>query len=150
VMYPCLAAKYSHVRVDVDGLACPLHRPMAYSHQTRGWDFMSDVALSRCAAAGGGVSPGDEKSPDWDIYWRVTVWVPVSLSFYMGQIVFTNVLLPCGEALVVCMHMSLIKFPYQTTMKHIPVLGYILSGARGHLQLCLILSGNERCRLPRT
>jgi hypothetical protein len=27
-----LVAKPSHVGVDVDGLACPLHRPMGYCH----------------------------------------------------------------------------------------------------------------------
>jgi hypothetical protein len=32
-----LAAKPSHVGgVDVDGLACPLHRPMAHNYQVRG------------------------------------------------------------------------------------------------------------------
>jgi hypothetical protein len=31
-----LAAKPSHAGVDVDGLACPLHRPVACSHQMRG------------------------------------------------------------------------------------------------------------------
>jgi hypothetical protein len=31
-----LAAKPSHMRVDVDELACPLHGPMAYNHQTMG------------------------------------------------------------------------------------------------------------------
>jgi hypothetical protein len=30
-----MAAKPSHVGVDVDGLACPLHRPTAYSRQMR-------------------------------------------------------------------------------------------------------------------
>jgi hypothetical protein len=31
-----LVAKPSHVGVNVDGLACPLHRLMAYSCQMRG------------------------------------------------------------------------------------------------------------------
>jgi hypothetical protein len=31
-----LGAKPSHVGVDVDGLACPLHCPMACSRQMRG------------------------------------------------------------------------------------------------------------------
>jgi hypothetical protein len=31
-----LAAKPSHVGVDVDGLACPMHRPTVYNFQTRG------------------------------------------------------------------------------------------------------------------
>jgi hypothetical protein len=31
-----LAAKPAHMRVDVDGLACPLHCPIKCSHQARG------------------------------------------------------------------------------------------------------------------
>jgi hypothetical protein len=31
-----LASKLSHVGVNVDGLACPLHQPMAHSCQVRG------------------------------------------------------------------------------------------------------------------
>jgi hypothetical protein len=31
-----LAAKPSHMELDVDGLACPLHRPMDYNRQMRG------------------------------------------------------------------------------------------------------------------
>jgi hypothetical protein len=31
-----LVSKTSHVGVDVDGLAYPLHHPMVCSHQTRG------------------------------------------------------------------------------------------------------------------
>jgi hypothetical protein len=34
--WPYLVAKSSHVGVDVDGLACPLHRPMTCSRQMRG------------------------------------------------------------------------------------------------------------------
>jgi hypothetical protein len=35
-----LAAKPSHVGVDVDGVACQLHHPTACAHQTRGKSFM--------------------------------------------------------------------------------------------------------------
>jgi hypothetical protein len=41
-----LAAKPSHVGVDVDGLACPLHCPMTCSYQTRGQGLPSRVVLS--------------------------------------------------------------------------------------------------------
>jgi hypothetical protein len=50
-----LAAKRSHMGVDVDGLVCPLHHPMVYSHQTRGQGFLSGTALSHRATVGGGV-----------------------------------------------------------------------------------------------
>jgi hypothetical protein len=49
-----LTAKPSHMGVDVDGLAYPLHRPMVCDHQTRGQSFLSDAALSHHAAVGSG------------------------------------------------------------------------------------------------
>jgi hypothetical protein len=42
-----LAAKPSHVEVDVDWIACPLHYPTACSHQTRGQALLPHVVLSR-------------------------------------------------------------------------------------------------------
>jgi hypothetical protein len=51
-------AKPSHVGVDVDGLACPMHRHTTCSHQTRGQSFLSGVALSHCVAVGGGTFLG--------------------------------------------------------------------------------------------
>jgi hypothetical protein len=41
-----LAANPSHVGVDVDGVACPLHRPMTCSRQTGEQGFLSCVVLS--------------------------------------------------------------------------------------------------------
>jgi hypothetical protein len=41
-----LAPKPFHVGADVDGLACPLHRPTAHSHQTRGHGFLLGDVLS--------------------------------------------------------------------------------------------------------
>jgi hypothetical protein len=67
VMCLCLAAKSSLVGVNADRLACPLHRPMACSHQMRGWDFMSGAALAHHSVEGVGVSPGEAKPSDWDI-----------------------------------------------------------------------------------
>jgi hypothetical protein len=40
-----LAAKPSHVRVDVDGLTCPLHHPTAYGCHTRAQSYLSDTVL---------------------------------------------------------------------------------------------------------
>jgi hypothetical protein len=71
VMCSCLAAKSSHMAVDVDGLVYPLHQPMACSRQMRGPHFMLGAAMSRHAVVGGGVSPGDAKPSDWDICWSV-------------------------------------------------------------------------------
>jgi hypothetical protein len=49
----------------VDGLACPLHHPIAYSSQTRGRDIMSGAALSRHAAVSSGTIPGSTKPWTW-------------------------------------------------------------------------------------
>jgi hypothetical protein len=68
--WPNLLAKSSHVRVDVDGLACPLHRPTTCSHQTRGHGFLPCVVLSRRIAMGGGAFLGDAKPPEFRYLWR--------------------------------------------------------------------------------
>jgi hypothetical protein len=47
-----LAATPAHVGVDVEGLAYPLHRPMAYGCQTRGQGLLPGAVLShRCNGA---------------------------------------------------------------------------------------------------
>jgi hypothetical protein len=48
-----LAAKPSHVGVDVDGLAYPLHCPTVCSRQTRGQSFLSGASLSYRVTVGG-------------------------------------------------------------------------------------------------
>jgi hypothetical protein len=57
-----MAAKSSHVGVDVDGLACPLHHPTACSCQTRGQSFLSHHAI-----VGGGAFSGGARPPSLDI-----------------------------------------------------------------------------------
>jgi hypothetical protein len=49
-----MAAKSSHLGADVDGLACSLDRPMAYSHQRGGQCCLTGVVMSRHAVVGGG------------------------------------------------------------------------------------------------
>jgi hypothetical protein len=47
-----LATKPAHVGIDVDGLAYPLHRPMACGCQTRGQGLLPGTALSyHCSGA---------------------------------------------------------------------------------------------------
>jgi hypothetical protein len=41
-----LAVEYAHVGVSVDGLACPLHSPMACNHQMRGQGILPSTVLS--------------------------------------------------------------------------------------------------------
>jgi hypothetical protein len=62
-----LTAKPSHVGVDVNRLACPLHRPMFCGRQTRGQGFLSGTALSRHVVVGCGAFLGDAKPPGLDI-----------------------------------------------------------------------------------
>jgi hypothetical protein len=69
---PCLAMHYlvvksSHVRVDVDGLACSLHRSKVYEWQTRGLCCLTGAVMSRRSAMGGGPLFGGAKPPFLDI-----------------------------------------------------------------------------------
>jgi hypothetical protein len=53
-----LAAKSFHVGVNVDGIVCPLHCPMACCCQMRGQGFLSGTNLARRVAVGGGAFLG--------------------------------------------------------------------------------------------
>jgi hypothetical protein len=46
IMWLYLAAKPSHVGINVDGLARPLYCPTVRSYQTRGYDLPPGVVLS--------------------------------------------------------------------------------------------------------
>jgi hypothetical protein len=65
--------------VDVDGLACPLHRPTVCGHQTRGQSFLLGAAISHRIAVGGGTFPGGGgvKAPQSGYLMWLTVRVPV-------------------------------------------------------------------------
>jgi hypothetical protein len=62
-----LAAKPSHVGVDVDRLACLLHRPTTCSHHTWGQSFLSGASWSHHAAVDGGTFMGGARPPGQDI-----------------------------------------------------------------------------------
>jgi hypothetical protein len=62
-----LATKPSHVRVDVDGLACSLQHDMVCTCQRGGQFFLIGVAPSRHDAVGGVAFLGDEKPLGLDI-----------------------------------------------------------------------------------
>jgi hypothetical protein len=78
-----LAAKPSHMGVDVDGLACPLQRPVAYNRQTRGHGFLLGAALSHPVVVGGDAFPRDANPQAWIFDGVLTVWVPVLPTLYM-------------------------------------------------------------------
>jgi hypothetical protein len=138
----CLAAKSSHVGVNMDGLACPLHHSMACSYQTRGRDIMLGAALSRHATAGGGTFLGGCEAPGLEYLLECDRLGTCVIEFLQGCIIFTSVLLPCGRVIVACMRICLIELPIQTSMRRIPVLVYLLSSVRGFLQPCPISSDN--------
>jgi hypothetical protein len=67
-----LAAKPSHGGrrggvVDVDRLACSLHRPTVYSHQKGDQSFLTGAAPSHHTTVGSGAFPRDAKLPGLDI-----------------------------------------------------------------------------------
>jgi hypothetical protein len=63
-----LIAMSSHTGVGVDGLACLVHRPMAYSRQTRGLGFLPCAVLSHHAAMGDGALLEDTQPPGLGIH----------------------------------------------------------------------------------
>jgi hypothetical protein len=77
--------------VNVDGLACPLHRLMTCSHQLRVHSFLPGAALSHRAAVGGGIFLVGAKPQAWIFDRVLTVWVPMlpnftwSKSFLLGH-----------------------------------------------------------------
>jgi hypothetical protein len=76
--WPYLVAKSSHTGVDVDGLACPLHRSMTSNHQMRGHGFLPGTILSRQVAAGGGALLGMQRPQAWIFVKVLTAWAPTS------------------------------------------------------------------------
>jgi hypothetical protein len=76
-----LAAKSSYVGVDVDGLAYPLHHPMACNRQTR----EHGLSTRRCLVPSlqWAMLPfrGCEAPRVWIFGEELTTWVPVLLSF---------------------------------------------------------------------
>jgi hypothetical protein len=65
------------------------------------------------------------------------------IDLYIEHMDFTMVCFPYVGIIIVHTCVSLAKLPLQTVIGWVPVLKYMLSGARGLLQLCLISLGNE-------
>jgi hypothetical protein len=142
--------KSSHVGVNMDVLACPCTSWWWLVAVRRGDETLCQVSCYPVVQQQVVASLWRMQSPWTRIFAGViTVWVLVSLSFYMRRIIFTSVFLPYGGVLVVCMRVSLIRLLYQTAMRWIPILECIPSYACGLLQSCHISSGNECYRLPR-
>jgi hypothetical protein len=105
--WPYLVAKSSHVGVDVNGLACPLHRPMSCSHQMRGHGFLPGAILSHRVVVGGGTLLGDAKPLGLDISGGTDRLGTCIIEFYTEHIAFTRIYLPYVGIIMVCMSVSL-------------------------------------------
>jgi hypothetical protein len=110
------------VWVDVDGLAYPLHRPTACSHQTRGQGFLPGAILPHCVAVGSGALLGDAKPRGLDICGGVEHLGTCVIEFYTERITFTRICLPYVGIIIVCMRVSLVELLFQTEMGQIPAL----------------------------
>jgi hypothetical protein len=102
-----LAAKPSHMGVDVDRLACPLYYPTAYSRLTRGHGLLSGVVLShRCI--GRWRLSRDVKPRGLDIWWIFDRLGTYVIEFYMEYIIFTKICLPYVRAIMAFRRVSLV------------------------------------------
>jgi hypothetical protein len=72
----CLAAKPSHVGVDVNGLAYSLHRPTTYSHQMRGQGLFLGAILSCHCSGQWHLFGGCEAPKAWIFGGVLTIWIP--------------------------------------------------------------------------
>jgi hypothetical protein len=91
-----LAAKSTHMGVDVDGLACPLHCPMACDRQMKGQGLLSGVVLSHRFS--GVVEPfwGMRSLWAWIFGGVLTMWIPVLPNLTWSKSSFT------GGTLILC------------------------------------------------
>jgi hypothetical protein len=146
---PYLVAKSSHVGGSVNGLTYPLHRPTTHNHQARGQGFLSGAVSSHRAAVVSGTLVGDTQPLVSGSCGDVDYLGTCIIDFYIGCMAFTRVCLPHIGIVMMCMHVFLVKLPFQTVMGRVPILEYMLSSVCGLLQPRLILSGNECFHPPR-
>jgi hypothetical protein len=144
-----LAAKPSHVGVDVDRLAYPLHCPTTCSRQTRGQSFLLGAALSHHATVVGGTFLGGARPPSLNIWWSVDRSSTCMMKYYMEKPAFTKVCLSRIRDIMVIMCVLLVESLCQTIMGWILALEYVLSGMCGLLQPHPIMTSTKRCRFPR-
>jgi hypothetical protein len=101
--------------------------------QTRGQSFLLGDVLSRRAVAGGGTLQRDMQPLVLDACGGVDCLGTCIINFYIERMDFTRVCLPYVGIITVSMRVSLAKLPLQTVMGRVPILEYMLSGARGLL-----------------
>jgi hypothetical protein len=69
--------------------------------------------------------------------------------FFMGRHTFIEVSLSDARVIIVIWHVSVVELICQVVMRRVPTLECLLSGARGHSGLCLVLSGIMWPHYPR-
>jgi hypothetical protein len=111
-----LTAKPFHVGIDVDGLACPLHHPMVYDHQTRGQSFLLGAASSYRAIVGGGTFSRGVKPTGLDIWCSVDHLGICVTESYMENLTFFRACLSYVRVIMVIMRVSLVKWLCQMVM----------------------------------
>jgi hypothetical protein len=104
-----LATKSSHVGVDVDELACSLHRPIVYSRQRGGQSFLTGAAPSCHVAVGGGIFPGDVKPLGLDILHCVDCPGICKTESYIEKPAFTKTCLSDIRVIMVIMNVPLVE-----------------------------------------
>jgi hypothetical protein len=137
--WPDLGVKSSHVGVDVDRLAYPLHRPMTCSHQMRGQGLLSGTVLSSHVAMSGGALLGDVKLSGLDICGGIDRLGTCVIEFYTKSIAFTRICLPYVGIIMVCMHVSLVELPFQKVMdgsQHLSVCYKVCVGSYSRVLFC--------------
>jgi hypothetical protein len=104
-----LVVKPSHVGVDVDRLACSLHRPMVYIHQRGKQSFLTNASPCYHAAVGGAVFLGDVKPAGLDILRGVERPVTCKTKSYMEKSAFTRAGLSNSRVIMVMMTVPLVE-----------------------------------------
>jgi hypothetical protein len=84
------SSNLANVRIDVDGLACPVHRPIACDHQTRGQGLMLGVVFSHHCSGVVANLLGMWSSRAWIFDGVSTVWMPVLLNLRWSKSSFTR------------------------------------------------------------
>jgi hypothetical protein len=131
-----LAAKTSHVGVDVDELAYPMHSPMTCSRQTSGQGLLQSVVLSHHSCGQWRLSSGCEAPRAWILGGILTAWVPMLPNLTWSKSFLPEDAYPLSEPSW-CLGM----YPWSSGDGMDSALEYMLSGACGFLWLRPIMPG---------
>jgi hypothetical protein len=126
-----LVAKSSHTWADVDGLACSLHRPMAYNCQRGSQSLLTGAALSCHDAVGSAIFLWGAKSPGLNILHGVDRLGTYKTESYMRSPPLPWACLSNVRVIMVIMLVPLVESLCQAAMRWIPELAYLLPGVRG-------------------